>query len=128
MRHAQCHAHGGLPVSLQLIAAEIKVPAGNSVKFAHHSYGPLLAHGRLTLLRCREFQLVTAQYIDARDMECPVIAHHLSADGRLPFECPLSHDMSRKHDAILLAPSPQCIAEGGRKTLRQEVMIQVPRS
>ena len=65
---------GCLPVTLELVAPEVKVPAGDTVEFAEDTLPAKLAGSGLGLLGGGEFEAV-AQHIDARQLEAPVGPH-----------------------------------------------------
>ena len=65
MGHADGHAQRGLPVTMQLMPAEVEGPAGHAVQLAEHAGAAVLMHGGLGLLGRGEFRHA-AQVIDAR--------------------------------------------------------------
>ena len=60
-----------LPVTVELVTSEIKVPVRHSVKLREYALTPELVSGRLRLL-CGGVFLVGAEHINARQVKSPV--------------------------------------------------------
>ena len=88
VRHAHGHAERRLPIALEFVAAEVKIPVGDAIELGHHRFLAVLMHRRLRLLGGGEFAVV-AQHVDAGDGKPAIGAHHLAAGHGLPCQVAL---------------------------------------
>ena len=77
VRHPNRNPQSGLPVSLQLMSLEIKIPVRYAVHFTGHTGASLLMGCRCSLLDRVQFPSIT-QLVYTREGERPVCAHHLT--------------------------------------------------
>lgn len=122
-RKAKCgtrtgYAKRGLPVSLEFMSPEVKIPIGNAVQLRKLRFAAVLVDGRLHLLERGKFQAV-AQHIDARDSERTVRTHRISGRMRLCKQIVLLHDMSRKVNLILAAPRADIVGKRAGEPFQQ---------
>ena len=82
MLHAQRHAERRLPVALQLMSAEIIIPAGNAVQLTGHTLPAVLMHCALSLFRRRILPPI-AKHVDTGLSEGTVGAHRFAKCRRL---------------------------------------------
>ena len=125
MRHTQCNAQRRLPVSLQLMASEIKAPARYTIKLAHYAFTPKLMRCRLCLL-CRRVFMAVTQHVDAGQFKASVRTHRLAQCCSLTAQCGLFHHMSGQRDIVLFAPCSHIVCKRAGKTLRHMIMIMIP--
>ena len=126
MRHAHGHAQRRLPVTLQLMAAEVEIPVGHAVQLAGHARIAELMHRGGRLLGGGELAMV-AQHIDAGQLEAAVGTHGLAQSGGLRFERRLLHHVAGQHDAVFAAPAAHGVREGGGKALGDVIVIVIAR-
>ena len=109
--NADGDAQSGLPVAVELVAAEVEVPARNAVQLAHHAGFAVLVDGGLALLGGGELE-TGAEHINTRDAEAAVGAHTVTDSGGLGVEGRLLHHVARQLDAVGLAPVAAVVGEG----------------
>lgn len=124
MRYAYGYAKRGLPVSLEFMSPEVKIPIGNAVQLRKLRFAAVLVDGRLHLLERGKFQAV-AQHIDARDSERTVRTHRISGRMRLCKQIVLLHDMSRKVNLILAAPRADIVGKRAGEPFRNMVVESI---
>ena len=82
MVDADRDTEGSLPVTCQLMAAEIKIPVGNAVELAEHTLVAKLMDSAFSLLGSGQLSEI-AEHIDARKIEGAVGTHSLAESGSL---------------------------------------------
>ena len=102
------HPQRGLPVTLQLVAAEVKIPVRNSVQFAGHAFPSILMADALCLLCCRIFTSV-AQHVNSGKGKTTQSPHRFSYSLSLGLKSRLFHHMARQTDLMLRAPFPDLV-------------------
>ena len=68
VRHAHRDAESRLPVAVEFVSSEVKIPVCNAVKLGEHTFIAELMRGGLSLLRSRVF-LPRAEHINAGQPE-----------------------------------------------------------
>ena len=117
-------AQSGLPVAVELVAAEVEVPARDTVQLAHHTGTAVLVDGRLALLGGGELE-AGAEHIDTGDAEAAIGAHAVTDSGGLGVEGRLLHHVTRQLDAVSLAPVAAGIGKGDGEALGDVVVVVV---
>ena len=125
MLHPDGHAQRRLPVTVELVPPEIKIPAGNAVKLAGHTGAAILMHRALGLLGSGELP-AAAEHVDARQLKAAIGAHGLAQRRRLAFQGGFLHHVARQHQAVLLTPAAAGIGEGLCEALGNMVVIMIP--
>ena len=124
MRHSDGNSDSRLPISVKLVSAEVKIPARNSVKLAEHSRAAVLSHRRLTLLCGCELK-EAAEHIYTRYSKRAVGSHDLACVARLIVERGFCHHVSRKRDAVPLAPLAASVGEGFNEAIANVIVVAV---
>ena len=71
MRNTDCYAESRLPVTLELVTAEVKIPVGYAVKLRQHCFASELMNRGLALLCCCKTDIIT-QHVYSGNAECAV--------------------------------------------------------
>ena len=121
MRNADRNAESCLPVALELVAAEIVIPAGNAVKLTEHALGSVLVYdgGRLF---GRRVLVEIAEHIDTGKDEGAVAAHGVPHSLSLIAEGALAHDMASEIEVVLSAPVSDFPAVGLYEKIRHQIL------
>ena len=126
MRHSDGNSESRLPISVKLVASEVKIPARNAVKLAEHSRASVLSHRRLTLLCGCELK-EAAEHIYAGYSKRAIGSHDLACVARLIVERGFCHHVSRKRDAVPLAPLAASVGEGFNEAIANVIVVAVAR-
>lgn len=124
MVDADRDTEGSLPVTCQLMAAEIKIPVGNAVEFAEHTLVAKLMDSAFSLLGSGQLSEI-AEHIDAGKIEGAVGTHSLAESGSLGSQGGLLHHMTGKGDSVLMAPAADVVGKGVGEALTDMVMIVI---
>ena len=122
--HADGHAQRRLPVAVNLVAAEVEVPAGHAVQLAGHAAAAVLMHGALSLLGGGQLE-PGAEHVDARQLEAAIGAHRLAQRRRLAAQRGFLHHVAREHQAVLAAPAAAGVGEGLGEALGDVVVVMI---
>ena len=125
MRNAHGNTQRRLPVSLQLVTAEVIVPVGNAVKLAHNALTTVLMSHRRRLL-CGVKLAAVGKHVDSRQSKGAQRAHCLAYCGGLRPQRRFLHHMSRKRQPVRVAPIAYGVGKGGGKALAGVVVIMIP--
>ena len=124
MGHTERCTQCGLPVALELIAAEIVIPAGDAVQLRHHAFPVILPDGGLALLGGGVFHVV-AQNVDAGQLEGTVAAHGFAQSAGLAVQRGLQHHVTGQQQVVLAAPTAALVCKGFGEALADVVVIMV---
>ena len=108
MRDTDTYTESRLPVALEFVVTEVKIPVCNAVHLGNYCFLAVLSRYRLCLLGGGQFYLISEQ-VDADETEMLVISHYLAHRPGLHIEGVLAHKVTRQLDAVFLAPtSAEC--------------------
>ena len=124
--NAHRHAERRLPVAVELMTAEVKIPTRDAVKLTEHTGSAVLVNGGLALLGGGELK-PRAKHIDAGNAEGTVRAHTVAERTGLGVERRLLHHMTRQGDAVLVAPLAASVGKGFCKARGNVIVIAVTR-
>ena len=85
MRHPDIYTQRRLPVTLEFVPTEIKIPIGHSVKLRHYTFSSILMRRRLRLLYRIIFCMIK-EHIYAGKLEGSVKPHRISVGTVLVME------------------------------------------
>jgi len=124
--YAERYTESRLPVPLQFVAPEVKIPVGHTVQLACYPFPTILMHRALRLFGCGILPLI-AQHVDAWLLKAPIGPHCLAQGSRLGSQRSFRHHMPRKHNPMFFTPFTQRIRKSLREALRNVVMEKIPR-
>ena len=125
VRDTDRNTAGSLPVAMQLVSAEIKVPGGYAVQFAHHALTSVLPHNGLTLL-CSGKLVPITEHINSRNLKSPIETHHLAAvHGGLVGQICLRHCMPGKSKPMPITPCTALIAVCRNKAFADMIVVMI---
>ena len=121
---ANGHAQRCLPVAVQLVTAEVEIPAGYAVKLTHHAGLAVLVHGGLALLGGGELK-GSAKHIDTGNAKAAVGAHAIADRGGLRVQRRLFHHVAGQRNAVCLAPVTAGVGKCLGKAVTNVIVIVV---